>query len=267
MASVELSARLQLGVSAAREAGELTLRHFYLRNYAVETKSDLTPVTVADRQAEELLRARIAAAFPGDAIMGEELPDRIGTTDFRWILDPIDGTKTFISGVPLYSMLIGVEFQSSCVMGVIHIPALSETVYAASGEGAWHVRGNRSPTAARASSTAALADSLFLTSEVGGFSKAGRKGAYDALESACRLSRTWGDGYGYLLVATGRAELMVDPRMNIWDCAALKPVLEEAGGTFTDWSGQATIHSGEAIATNGRILAEVLAMVRPFARS
>ncbi|HWB10752.1 MAG TPA: histidinol-phosphatase [Pirellulales bacterium] len=262
----DYSARLELALSAAREAGELTLRYFQEDNYAVELKRDQSPVTIADRQAEQLLRERIAAAFPADAIVGEEFPDRPGDSGYRWILDPIDGTKSFISGVPLYGALVGVEFDGQSVAGVIHIPALAETAYAAKGKGAWFARGDRPAVPARVSRTGRLADCLFCTSEIKSFARSGRRAAFEQFDAACRLVRTWGDCYGYLLVATGRADVMVDPLMNVWDCAALQPILEEAGGTFTDWQGHPTIYGGEAVATNGLVLDEALAIARRFPR-
>jgi histidinol-phosphatase len=253
-------------LEAAREAGQITLRYFQRDNYAVELKHDASPVTVADREAEMHLRERIAAAFPTDAILGEELPERPGTSGFRWILDPIDGTKSFISGVPLYGTLIGVEHAGRSVVGVIHIPALDECVYAAAGQGAWYVKPGAAPVPAHVSAKDKLAGGLFCTSAVKTFEKQDRLPAYNRLQAAAWLTRTWGDCYGYLLVATGRAEAMVDPQMNVWDCAALQPVLEEAGGTFTDWSGTPTIHAGEAVATNGRVLDEVLAITREYSQ-
>ncbi|HEX4145306.1 MAG TPA: histidinol-phosphatase [Pirellulales bacterium] len=257
----ELTARLELALAAAHEAGRLTLDYFARADLAVELKADDSPVTIADRQAEELLRARVSAKFPDDAILGEEFPERPGTSGFRWILDPIDGTKSFIHGVPLYGTLVAVEFQRRGVVGVIAIPALDEWVYAAVGQGAWHVRGGRPPVRAAVSQTPRLADSLFCTSDDTHWGGCGRQTVLERLQAAARLSRTWGDCYGYLLVATGRAELMVDPAMSVWDAAALQPVLEEAGGTFTNWRGEPTIHSGEGIATNGKILSEVLSLV------
>ena len=257
----ELAARLELAVAAARAAGDLTLRYFQREDLNVEIKSDDSPVTVADREAEQLLRKQIAAAFPTDGILGEEFAEQPGTSGYRWILDPIDGTKSFIHGVPLYGTLIGVEFEGRSVVGVIHIPGLNETVYAAVGGGAWYVRGTSAPRRAQVSSKT-LSGGLFLTSEVKNFHTIGRAEAYEKLQQAARLARTWGDAYGYLLLAIGRAEVMVDPMMHVWDCAALQPVIEEAGGTFTDWQGVETIHSGNAVATNGVCRDEVLAITR-----
>ncbi len=254
----ELRARLKVGLSAAREAGRLTLEFFQRDGLAIEWKADASPVTVADRNAEQLLRERISTAFPDDAILGEELGDRDGTSGCRWILDPIDGTKSFIHGVPLYGTLVGMEWESNPVLGIIVIPALDECLHALRGGGAWHTRGDAAPRQVHVSTVPMLAESLFLTSEVASFGERDAAAVYDRLQAACRLSRTWGDCYGYLMVATGRAELMVDPIMNVWDAAAVQPIIEEAGGTFTDWHGRPTIHAGEGLATNGQILAEAL---------
>jgi histidinol phosphatase-like enzyme (inositol monophosphatase family) len=258
----DITDRLALARQAAREAAEITLRYFRRDDLEVDRKTDDSPVTVADRQAEEHLRRRIGEAFPDDAILGEEFPERQGTSGFRWILDPIDGTKSFIHGVPLYGTLVGVEHQGESVIGVNRIPALSECVYAGKGQGAWYVSGDRDPVPAKVSACPRLAEGLFLTSEVVNFDKTGRREVYDRLQAIARLTRTWGDCYGYLMLATGRAELMVDPVMEVWDAAALLPILEEAGGTFTDWQGRPTIHAGEGIATNGHLLQEVLAITR-----
>ncbi len=257
----DIAGRLELAIQAAREAGRITLEHFRRADLEVERKGDDSPVTVADRQAEQHLRRRIAEAFPDDAVLGEEFPHRPGSSSFRWILDPIDGTKSFIHGVPLYGTLVGVEHQGQPVLGLILIPALDECVYAATGQGAWYVSGGGNPQPAKVSDCPTLSEGLFLTSEVSNFSQIGRRDVYDRLETAARLSRTWGDCYGYLLVATGRAELMVDPVAAVWDLAALLPVIQEAGGTFSDWQGRPTIHSGQSVATNGRIHDQALALI------
>jgi len=258
----EVARRLELAVEAAEEAGKITLEYFRRDDLEVERKGDDSPVTVADRRAEEHLRRRIAETFAEDGILGEEFPESPGTSGFRWILDPIDGTKSFIHGVPLYGTLVAVEREGQSVAGVILIPALDECVYAAAGQGAWYRFGDAPPRPARVSNCPRLAEGLFLTSEVISFDEIGRRDVYDRLQANARLTRTWGDCYGYLMVATGRADLMVDPIMNLWDAAALAPVIEGAGGTFTDWQGRRTIYSGQGIATNGRVLDEVLAITR-----
>lgn len=257
-----ISQRLDLAIQLAREAGGIVMQYYRRSDLAVERKADDSPVTAADRGAEEHLRRRIAEGFPEDGILGEEFPERPGTSGFRWILDPIDGTKSFIHGVPLFGTMVAVEQEGRSVLGVIRIPALDECVYAAEGQGAWYETQGGPPRPARVSSCARLSETLFLTSEVANFTAIERRDVYDRLEAAARLSRSWGDCFGYLMVATGRAELMVDPVMNVWDAAAVQPIVEEAGGTFTDWQGRRTIYSGQGIATNGLILDEVLAIVR-----
>jgi len=260
--SAETAARLALARTAGLEAGRLTLRYFQTASLQTERKSDNSPVTIADRSAEQLLRERIAGAFPSDGILGEELGTTDGTSGFRWILDPIDGTKSFIHGVPLYGTMVAVEHEGRAVVGLVFMPALDEGVFASTGQGTWHFRGNAAPQRAKVSTRPSLADGLFVTSQVDTFAKRGAAAAFDALQKAAYITRTWGDCYGYLLVATGRAEVMVDPMLNVWDAAAVQPIIEEAGGTFTDWQGTPTIHAGEAIATNGLVLEEVLSVTR-----
>jgi histidinol-phosphatase len=262
--TTEIRTRLQLALSAGQEAGQLTLRYFQQDNYSVERKSDASPVTIADRSAEQLLRERIAVGFPRDGILGEEFGRTDGTSGFTWILDPIDGTKSFISGVPLYGTMVAVEHEGRAVAGLVFMPALGEGVYASLGQGTWQFRAGEAPRQARVSNKARLSDGLLVTSQIDTFAKRSAMAAFDALQQAAYITRTWGDCYGYLLVATGRAEVMVDPILNVWDAAAVQPIVEEAGGTFTDWQGNATIHAGEAIATNGRVLEEVLAVTKGF---
>lgn len=260
-----LLSRLELAKSAAYAAGQVTLKYFQ-SGVDVERKADQSPITIADRESEQLLRKLILEQFPHDGIIGEEFGEQLGTSSWRWILDPIDGTKSFISGVPVYGTLVGLMDGDECLAGVIYIPGLDEMVYAAVGHGAWYVNGNSEPVRARVSEKADLSDSLFCTSEVKTFRQRGAIGAYERLEAAAYITRTWGDCYGYLLVATGRAEVMVDPEMNIWDAAAVKPVIDEAGGLFTDWQGDSTIQSREGVATNGRVSDAVLNVTRDFPR-
>jgi len=262
--STAVRRRLDFAISIGRDAGQHTLKYFQQADLAVERKSDNSPVTVADREAELLMRRRITMAFPDDAVLGEEFGETPGSTGFRWILDPIDGTKSFIGGVPLYSTLIGVEFEGSSVLGLIGVPALDEMVFAALGHGAYYCRGDATPRPTRVSSRDRLAEGIFVTSQVDSFDARGACEAFLRLQRATYITRTWGDAYGYLLVATGRAEVMVDPIMNLWDAAAILPILVEAGGTFTDWQGRATTAGGEGVATNGRVLEEVLQITRDF---
>lgn len=262
MTESDLTNRMDLAVSAARAAGRIAAEYFADLKFDVETKHDGTPVTVADRETEEALRKSIIETFPDDEIVGEELPSRPGRSGWRWIVDPIDGTKSFIHGVPLFGTLVGVEHQSEPAIGVIELPALDERVYAARGKGAWHVKGGMQPRPARVSAVASLSEGLFCCGSVTTFVSAQRLEAFEQLRAASKLARGWGDCYGYVLVATGRAEVMVDPVLSLWDMAALLPVLTEAGGTFTDWQGEPTIRGRDGIGTNGHVLSQVLSITR-----
>jgi histidinol phosphatase-like enzyme (inositol monophosphatase family) len=269
LAGVESSIadRLVFAREITLEAGRLTLQYFRSQSLGVERKGDGSPVTVADRGAEELLRKRLAERFPDDAVLGEEFGSKDGTSGYRWVLDPIDGTKAFVHGVPLYTNLVAVLDQATGepVLGVINAPASGEIIHAAVGGGAWYQNGGGAVVKAHVSSAESLSEGLFLTGDVEGFKTnrpADATDVYLALQDAARLSRTWGDGYGYMMIAIGRAEVMIDCAMSLWDSAPMKVILEEAGGTFTNWLGDPTVHSPEGIATNRHVAAEVLRLTR-----
>ncbi|MEE8347496.1 MAG: histidinol-phosphatase [Dehalococcoidia bacterium] len=256
MAGESVRDLLEVAVDMAEKAGEIT-RRYYQGRFDVETKADTSPVTVADREAETYIRRAIESRFPQDGIVGEEFGEMRAGARRRWIVDPIDGTFSFVRGVPLYGVLIGVEQDDEPLVGVIHLPALNETVAAAMGEGCrW--RGQR----AQVSSTPDLSDALWLTTDLDLGADAGGSSALERLVRAAGPARTWGDCYGYVLVATGRADVMIDPRMHVWDCAALLPIIEEAGGRFTDWQGRRTIRGGNAVASNGVLHEKALALLR-----
>ena len=256
IATEQLKQLLDFAVDIAREAGAITRRH-YQGSFTAERKADNSFVTIADREAEAYLRTRITEVFPADSILGEEEGEQSGSSSRRWILDPIDGTYSFVHGVPLYGVLIGLELESEPVLGVVNLPALGELVYAARGLGCvW----NGEP--AHVSATASLDEALLLSTDFGVCEQYGFGAAAEALQRQVKARRTWGDAYGHVLVATGRADIMLDPVMNVWDCAALLPILEEAGGTFTDWNGTPTIHGGNAISTNGLLFDRVMQVVK-----
>jgi histidinol-phosphatase len=265
VADAGTTARLAVAVRAVRAAAATTLRWFMAADLAVAEKADASPVTEADRAAERQLRRDLLEAFPGDAFLGEETGAAAGTSDYEWVVDPVDGTKSFIHGVPLYATLVGCRRAGRGLVGVIAIPALGELAYGVAGCGAWFARGDGGFSRARVSARSRLADGLLCTSDFVSFGRrrdAGRgERCRAALERNCRLARTWGDGYGYLLVATGRAEVMIDPLMNAWDAAAVETVVVEAGGRFTDWAGGARIDAGEGVATNGLVHDEVLGLL------
>jgi len=251
----ELESLLAFAVALARGAGEITLKHFR-RSFTPDRKADGSFVTAADREAERFIRAGIEAKFPHDSILGEEEGAHAGSTGRRWIIDPIDGTYSFVHGVPLYGVMIALEIAEESCLGVVNLPALGDLVCAARTLGCfWNER------TARVSATATLEESLLLATDFGTCERYGFGAAARRLEERAGARRTWGDCYGHVLVATGRAEVMLDPVMNVWDCAALQPIVEEAGGTFTDWRGRRTIHGGNAISTNGALLRPVLDVI------
>jgi histidinol phosphatase-like enzyme (inositol monophosphatase family) len=252
----ELEELLDFTVRLAREAGEITQR-YYQRACVAERKRDGSFVTMADREAESHVRRSIEAMFPDDSVLGEEEGEHAGTSNRRWIVDPLDGTYSFVHGVPLFGVLVGLEVEGEMLVGAANLPALNELIYAARGLGCFW---NGEP--ARVSTTGSLEEALLLSTDFGTCARYGFGAAAERLQSRAAARRTWGDCYGHVLVATGRADVMLDPVMNVWDCAALQPIIEEAGGTFTDWSGQRSIRSGNAISTNGALFAVVMETVR-----
>lgn len=248
-------------LEAAREfahaAGEVTLRYFG-GVVDSEAKGDGSPVTIADREAEELIRSLVAGRFPGHGVLGEEFPPTNEGARVRWILDPIDGTRSFMRGVPLYGVLIGVEVEGSPVVGVAHFPALGEMISAGSGVGCY-LNGN--PCAV--STVDRLERALVTTTDVERILSRPQGPGWRRLQQECSFSRTWGDCYGHILVATGRSEVHVDPVLSPWDAGPLLTILQEAGGRFTTLGGEATIHGGSGISSNGLLHDLVLDTLRP----
>jgi len=253
--SDELHELLQFSVEIARAAGDITLKYFR-RQPETHKKTDGSFVTIADREAEAYLRNQILERFPDDGVLGEEEGERSGSSGRRWIIDPIDGTFAYVHGVPLFGVLVALEIDGELCLGVINIPALEEIVYAANGLGCfWNGR------PAHVSATSKLEDALLLCTDFAACERYGFGAAANVFQQRAKTSRTWGDCYGYVLVATSRADVMLDPIMNLWDCAALLPIMEEAGGTFTDWRGQRTAAAGNAVATNGILFDEVMSVI------
>jgi histidinol-phosphatase len=228
-------------------AGDIAKR-YYGKDPDTLTKKDGSPVSVADLSAEQAAREWIGRRFPDDGIIGEELPTVRPDAARRWILDPIDGTYTFLQTVPLWGTLVAVAEGESVIAGAAYFPALSESIVAARGEGCWW-NGSR----ARVSTVADLSDARLVTSDARFMRDVTRRERWMRLQEGARTMRTWGDCYGYLLVATARADIMVDDVIADWDGAALMPIVAEAGGVFTDWQGRPTAFGGDAIATNASL--------------
>jgi len=245
-------ADLEFAEAVIREAGEFTLSHFGSMELQIITKSDGSPVTVADHGAETLIRERIAEAFPDDGIHGEEHDDVAGTSGRRWIIDPIDGTQAFTRGVPTYSNLLYLEDEFGPSIGVINLPALGELVAAGRGLGCLF---NDLPCSV---STETTLDRAVMSCS--GFDFWDPDMLMRVRESGMAM-RTWGDGYGYVLVATGRIEAMVDPVVQFWDVAPCQVIIPEAGGTVTTVSGDPNLALGSAVATNGLLHADVRSVI------
>lgn len=247
---------VEFAVELTRGAGALTLQWFADADLRVDEKDDGSPVTAADRAAERWMREQLAQHCPHDTVVGEEEPTTEGTSGRRWIIDPVDGTKAFTRGVPLYSTLLAFEDEHGLAVGVIGLPALGETVWAGRGRGCWIDVGSEHRPA-RVSTTPTLKGAYLTTSSYGHWPE-------PAL-LACRRSgadlRTWGDGYGYALVATGRVDAMVDPEVNLYDVAAMPVILAEAGGRFTSVGGDPSPAAGSGVATNGLLHDELLTLL------
>jgi myo-inositol-1(or 4)-monophosphatase len=257
----------------AYRAGRITLS-YYNKGIQHALKEDESPVTAADQATEEFIRSEIERNYPNHAIVGEEFGESPsppsprpagegprsggeGSNPFRWFVDPIDGTKSFMKGVPFYSVLIGLEIEGVSRVGAVCFPALDEILYAADGLGCW-CNGKRM----RVSEIHELKQAVFLFTSWSSFRTAKRLDALERLHKECFFGRGWGDAYGYHMVATGRAEIMLDPTINIWDVAPFPPILREAGGFLGSWAGKEGHTHGEAIACNAALKSKFLELIR-----
>lgn len=257
---------IEFATALAEESGALIMR-YYAQNLEgagpeVITKADATPVTIADREAEALMRGRIAARFPQHRVLGEE-GGTSGPEDaaLQWVLDPIDGTKAFVHGVPLFGTLIALLDGGRPVLGVIHLPATGELMIGAEGRGTTvngrpvHVRG-----------TERLEEATLCFTDAARLHGCSCAPGFLELQQRVRLVRGWGDCYGHFLVAAGRADIMIDPELSLWDVAALKPCVEGAGGRLTELSGANPPVGASALSTNGRLHDAALAVLIGAAR-
>lgn len=251
----DLDRLLEFAIGVAQDAGRLTLGWFGA-DLRPDLKADDSPVTIADREAERLIRERIGAEYPSHGLLGEEYGEQNPGASHRWLIDPIDGTRSFVRGVPLYAVLLGLEIDGRTEVGVACFPALGETVWAASGRGCF-LNGRR----CFVRDTASLTDSVVSFTDESLFERYGRTAEWQAVRRAVPHRVGWSDAYGHALVATGRLELMLDPGMNPWDCGPFPVLLREAGGYFGDWSGTEGAHGGEALSTSRRLLPQVLELI------
>jgi histidinol-phosphatase len=245
-----MSPRLAFALETAVKAGRFTLSLFNTGT-PVELKHDLTPVTAADKGAERIVREAVEAAYPGETILGEE-EGLTGQSPTRWVVDPIDGTKSFICGVPLYATLLSYEIDAQPVLGVAYFPALDELVFAEKGQGAfWNGR------QCRVSQKPTLQGAVVSCGSHASMDRHGRAEGFRAIAERTLATRTWSDAYGHALVATGRVEAMLDPIVNHWDVSAVSLIVAEAGGRFTNFDGVPGPHA-EAISSNGLVHDELL---------
>jgi histidinol-phosphatase len=253
-------ARYERAIDLTRGASQVAMR-YYDGSFSVEYKGDASPVTVADRETEQALRAALQEAFPGDGFLGEEYGDTPGTTGYRWILDPIDGTRSFVRGIPLWATLVGLEYKGELIAGVVDCPPLGHTYHALRGNGAY-----RNERRIRVSDETELSKSLVYYSSVSWFLKAGKEQNFLNLVRATDRQRGYGDWYGFMLVAQGSGEIMVEHGVHAWDVGAIIPIVEEAGGKFSDWDDRLDIHRPDTLATNGKLHEKALAILNGGAK-
>lgn len=248
-------ARYEKAVEITRRAGQVALRYFDTE-LTVETKGDRSPVTVADRETEMALRTALQQAFPGDGFLGEEYGELPGTTGYRWVLDPIDGTRSFVRGIPMWAVLVGLEHNGELIAGVVDAPAYGHTYHALRGQGAY-----RNDRRIRVSDEAQLSKALVFYTGLNQFVEAGRERAFLELVRRTERSRGMGDWYGFMLVAQGSGEAIVDYGTHAWDVAGIVPIVEEAGGRFSTWDGVRSIERPDVVVSNGRLHDGILAVL------
>ncbi|MEL6328967.1 MAG: inositol monophosphatase family protein [Planctomycetota bacterium] len=264
----DLATRASAGLEAALAAGEAAMARFGTADLGLESKGDGTPVTLADREAERVIRGILADRFPDDTKIGEEYDDDHGDSPYRWIIDPIDGTFSFSRAVPLFATLIALQDERridetghGVVFGVIHIPGIGETVHATRGGGArWLFRGEERP--ARVSAIDTLDRATVCYTSLEHFRAEPAKSQIERVLHDTKHSRGWCDAFAPLLLATGRCDIVLEKDVQVWDVAPWPVIIEEAGGRYSDWAGGHSIDGGSALATNARLHDEVLGLLR-----
>lgn len=247
--------RYEKAIDITRRAGQVAMRYFDTP-LTVETKGDDSPVTIADRETEQTLRGSLAEAFPGDGFLGEEYGDTPGTSGYRWILDPIDGTRSFIRGIPTWAVLVGLEYQGELIAGVVDASPLGHTYHAVRGGGAY-----RNDRRICVSDETDLKKGLLFYTGVQWFQQAGAEQTFFELVRRTDRQRGYGDWHGFMLVAQGSGEVMLDYGCHAWDVAGIQPIVEEAGGRFSNWDGGVDINRPDYLVSNGKLHDTVLAIL------
>jgi histidinol-phosphatase len=254
--NAEWRSRYEVAIEVAQQAGALALQHFD-REIAVEWKADDSPVTIADRSAEALLRTTLLGRFPSDGFLGEESGDTPGSSGYRWIIDPIDGTRSFVRGIPIWAVLVGLEYRGELIAGVCRLPAMNQTFRALKGDGAF-----RDDRRLHVSTVDRLDRAHVYYSSIRWMKQAGSERQFLELVDCTERQRGFGDFYGFVMVAQGSGEVMVEYGVHPWDLGALVPIVEEAGGRMTTWDDSRDLNRSDVLATNGRLHAEVLRVLR-----
>lgn len=248
--------RYHIALDATHAAGQFALSHFD-QDVKVEWKDDRSPVTLADRGAEEMLRKTLLERFPNDGFLGEEYGSQPGSSGFRWIIDPIDGTRSFVRGVPLWATLVGLEYKGEPVAGITYLPALGQTYRALRGDGAF-----RDDRPIRVSQVSTLKEAHLFYSSITWFVRAGRERSFLDLAQQTQRQRGFGDFYGFVLLAQGSGDIMMEQGVHAWDLGSLIPLIEEAGGKITAWDGTRDINRPDIVATNGILHETVLGFLK-----
>ncbi|MSQ94947.1 MAG: histidinol phosphate phosphatase [Gemmataceae bacterium] len=254
--NVEWRNRYEAALDAAQKAGQFALGYFD-QGIAVEWKPDRSPVTMADKGAEDLLRKALLGKFPADGFLGEESGSTPGSSGFRWIIDPIDGTRSFVRGVPLWACMVGLEYKGELIAGVVYLPALKQVFRALRGDGAF-----RDERRIRVSDVKTLDKSHLHYSSISWFKKAGAERQFLDLVSVTERQRGYGDFYGFMMIAQGSGEIMVEHGVHSWDLGAIVPIVEEAGGKLTAWDGKLDIEKPDVLASNGFLHEQALRIIR-----
>lgn len=272
MTDKAIQSRLALALDATFDAGKAVAEFYFGMGIDVVWKGDGSPVTKADERAEKILRQRIGSVFPDDAIIGEEHEDENGTSGFKWIIDPLDGTEAFIRKVPIFGTLVGLEHEGEMVAGICFMPAQREFAWASKGAGCWWVQDTTGAydietlreraIRAQVSPISELKRAMITTTGQGAFHRSGQVDAFLGLRGATRKDRGFGHCWGHLLVVTGRMEISIEPKIREWDIAPFAAMLREAGGKLTDFEGNETIYSGNALCSNGVLHKAAVAALR-----